>query len=199
MLLVKEGSPVSYVRAFAPWIAFAVIPGTYWKWAALAALALSAAGLIRHARARMPLDAQIMDIGTAVYFAALTALAFADPKTPLHAYTAALASGALGLIALVSLAAGKPFTLGIAKQSIPREAWGNPLFLRVNMIITGVWAASLVAGCAALVLLAHSSPAARLTVQIAAFVIPMVFTVRYATHARNKAKAAHQAMSHYAA
>ena len=62
---------MSYVRSFAPWIAFAVISSTYWKWAALIALALSAAGLIRHARAHMPLDAQIMDIGTAVYFAAL--------------------------------------------------------------------------------------------------------------------------------
>ena len=59
-------------------------------------------------------------------------------STRLHAYTASLASGALGLIGAASLAAGRPFTLGVAKRSTPREAWDNPLFIQVNMIISGV-------------------------------------------------------------
>jgi hypothetical protein len=180
---------MSYLRAFAPWIAFAVIPSSDWQWAALIALAISVIGIARQTRSGLPLDAQIIDIGSAVYFAALAALALADPHTPLHPYTASLASGALGLIAGVSLAMRKPFTLGIAKQSVPREHWDSPLFIRANMIITAAWTASLIIGCVVLAFLAHSSVLARSTVQIAAFVIPLVFTVRYAARARARARA----------
>ena len=181
---------MSYLRSFAPWIAFAVVPAGDWKWAALFALAVSLISVILQLKAGQPADALILEVGAAVYFAALAALAFADPKTPLHAYVACMASGALGLIACTSLLIGKPFTLGIAKQSVPREAWDHPLFYRVNVIITSVWAASFVAGCVILAFLAHSSSAARSVVQVAAFVIPLVFTVRYVARARERGQAA---------
>jgi hypothetical protein len=181
---------MTYLLAFAPWIAFAIIPSSEWRWAALIALAISVAGIIRQSRSGLPPDAQIIEIGSAVYFAALAALALADPHTALHAYAPCLASGALGLIAGVSLAVRKPFTLGIAKQSIPREHWDSPLFIRTNMIITAAWTASLLAGCVVLGFLAHSSLLARSAVQVAAFVIPLVFTVRYAARARARGQAA---------
>lgn len=185
---------MSYLRAFAPWIAFAVIPTAQWKWAALFALVVSAVEISRKTRGGLPLDAQIIEIGTAIYFAGLAALAFADPATALHAYVAALAEGALALIALGSLSVRKPFTLGIARQSMPREAWDNPLFLRTNTIISSVWAASFVAGCVALTALAHSSATGRVIVQTAAFVVPLVFTTRYVDHVRSRARAQQAAM-----
>ena len=172
---------MSYLRIFAPWIAFALIPGGEWQWAALMAFAISAAGIIFQVRSGVPLEAQILELGTAVYFAVLTVLAFADPHTGLHSYIAALSSGALGLIAAVSLALGKPFTSGIAKQTIPSEYWENPLFIRANLIITVAWTASFLIGCAALAL-AHSSRLTVIVIQVVAFVVPMVFTVRYADH-----------------
>lgn len=179
---------MSYLRAFAPWIVFAVIPSGQWKWAALFALVYSVVEITLKTRGGLPLDAQIIETGTAVYFLALTALAFADPKTALHAYTPAMASGALGLIALGSLAVRKPFTLGMAKQSMPREAWDHPLFLRTNTIISAVWAASFVVGCVALAVLAHGSAVGRIVVQVAAFAVPMVFTLRYVDHVRARAR-----------
>jgi hypothetical protein len=181
---------VSYLRSFAPWIVFAVIPSSDWKWAALFALAVSLAGVIAQVRKGVPVDAQILEIGSAVYFAALTGLAFADPKTPLHSYVACMASGALGLIACASLAIGKPFTLGIARQGMPPQVTENPLFFRVNVIITSVWAASFVVGCFLLAFLAHSSVTARSVVQVAAFAVPLVFTLRYVAHVRERGKAA---------
>ena len=188
---------MSYLRTFAPWIVFAVIPGGQWQWAALIAALLSVATILRQTRGGLPLDAQIMECGTAAYFAALTVLAFADPHTGLHDYTAALASGALGLIGGVSLALRKPFTLGVAKQDTPRELWDHPVFIRVNMVISGVWTASFLAGCAALAALAHSSVLARSLVQVAAFAVPLVFTVRYVAQA--KARADERAALHDAA
>jgi hypothetical protein len=180
---------VSYLRAFLPWIVFAVIPGSQWQWAALIAVVISAVGIARQTAAGLPLDAQIIELGSAAYFAALAALAFTDPHTALHAYTASLASGALGLIGLVSLALRKPFTLGVAKQSTPRELWDHPVFVRVNVVITSVWTASFVVGCAALAVLAHSSVLARSIVQTAAFAVPLVFTLRYVASAQAKARA----------
>jgi hypothetical protein len=171
---------MSYLRAFAPWIVFALVPSAQWKWAALFALVVSVVEIRRKSRGGLPLDAQIIELGTAVYFAGLTALAFADVP--------AMAEGALGVIALGSLLLRKPFTLGIARQSMPREAWDNPLFLRVNTIISTVWAASFVLGCVALAALAHGSATGRVIVQTAAFVLPLVFTTRYVEHVRARAQ-----------
>ena len=179
---------MSYLRAFAPWIAFAVVPSSQWKWAALFALVVSIVEIIRKTRGGLPLDAQIMDLGTSAYFIGLTALAFADPHTTLHAYIPAMASGALGVIATSSLLVRKPFTLGIARQSMPREAWDNPLFLRANMVISAAWAASFAAGCAGLAVLAHGSAVGRIVVQTAAFAVPLIFTMRYVEHVRSTAR-----------
>jgi hypothetical protein len=191
MIIHSLGEPtVSYLRPFLPWIVFAAVPGSDWKWAALVALAISIAGIVLQARSGLPPDAQIIEIGSAAYFAALSALAFADPQTALHPYVASLASGALGLIAGVSLAVRKPFTLGIARQGIPREYWDHPTFVRVNTVITAVWTASFLIGCAALAALAHSATPDRLAVQVAAFVVPLAFTLRYAARARARARSA---------
>ena len=170
---------MSYLRAFAPWIVFALIPSGDWQWAALIALAVSAVGIVLQRRAGLPLDAQIIELGSAAYFAALTILAFAAPHTSLHAYASSMANGALAVIALGSLLVRKPFTLGIAKQTTPRELWNHPRFLRTNTVITSVWAASFVVSCVLLTLLAHSSANGRTIVQVAAFAAPLVFTLRY--------------------
>lgn len=186
---------MSYLRTFLPWIVFAVFPNKDWQWAALCALAIGVIGIMRQTRSGAQLDALVIDLGSAAYFAALTVLAFGDPNTGLHAYTASMANGALGLIAAISLAIGKPFTLGIAKQQTPREFWNNPLFIRTNVIITAVWTASFVIGCAVLASMAHSSVLDRSIVQVVSFVIPMVFTVRYAAYIKAKGEAAMAAMA----
>ena len=179
---------MSYLRSFAPFIAFALIPASQWQWAALVAFLLAAAGIIRHTTRGMPFDAQMIEAGSAVYFAALTVLAFADPKTWLHAYVPAMGAGTVGLIAGASLIAGKPFTLGIAKQSVPEQVWITQQFKRVNVIITSVWTACFVISCICLVLLAHSSVLARFIFQLGAFIVPIAFTVRYAAHVHAKAR-----------
>jgi hypothetical protein len=181
---------VSYLRPFLPWIVFAAVPASAWKWAALVALAISLAGIVLQTRSGLPPDAQIIEIGSAAYFAALAALAFADPRTALHAYIASLAAGALGLIAGVSLAIRRPFTLGIAKQSTPKQYWDNPTFIRVNMVITAAWTASFLISCAALAALAHSPAPGRIAVQVAGFAVPLAFTLRYAAQARARARGA---------
>jgi hypothetical protein len=178
---------MSYLRTFAPWIVYALIPSAHWNWAALIALVLSVGLIAQQRRAGRTLDALIIEVGSAVFFAAITVVAFTNPDSGLHPYTAALSSATLALIAAISLAARKPFTLGIAKQSTPREYWAQPLFVRTNVVITTVWTVCFALAAVALVALAHSGSAERTVVQVAGFAVPMVFTLRYVAHIQAKA------------
>ncbi|MFD5931762.1 hypothetical protein ACWGCI_05655 [Streptomyces sp. NPDC054949] len=173
---------MSYVRTFLPWIVFAVFPSTQWQWGALAGLVAAIAVTVQQRRAGAGLDALIIEIGSAVFFAVLTGIAFADPHSPVHGYSAALSSATLALIAGVSLLVGKPFTSGIAKRSTPREAWGLRPFIRANTVITGAWTTAFAVTAVALAALAHAGQghsAAATLVQAAGFVLPMLFTVRH--------------------
>ncbi len=178
---------MSYLRTFAPWIVFAVIPSQYWQWAALAAFGVSVLGIAQRVRAGQRLEAMAIDIGTVVFFAALALLAFADPNSALHPYTPALSSGVLAVVSGVSLAARMPFTLPIAKQTTPQEFWEHPIFIRTAYVLTSAWTASFVIGCVALTALAHSASGVRTIVQMLAFALPMLFTIRYVAHIRAKA------------
>ncbi|WP_194835011.1 hypothetical protein [Nocardia sp. XZ_19_369] len=181
---------MSYLRTFAPWIVYAVVPAAYWQWAALGALLLSLFEVTRQLRAGRTLDALIIDLGSLIFFAALTVLAFADPATALHPYSPALSSGVLALIAGVSLALRKPFTLGIAKQTAPQELWDHPVFVRTAYVLTAVWAASFTIGCVVLIALAHAGSTPRTIAQVLAFAVPAVFTIRYVAYIQSKAPAA---------
>lgn len=174
---------MSFLRTFAPWIVYAVVPDKYWMWAALAALLISLSDVVRNTRAGRPINALIIDIGSAIFFAGMTIWGFVDPHTSLHPYAPAISSGILALIAGASIAIREPFTLAIAKQEVPQEYWDSPIFIRTGYIMTSVWGASFVIGCILLIFLAHD-PTPRLVVQVLAFAIPVVFTIRYAAYIR---------------
>lgn len=186
---------MSYVLAFAPWIVYAVIPSSQWRWAALAALAITVAETAWGLSRRRPAASMIIEFGSMAFFAAATGLSFADPQTALHPYLPALANGWLAVISWLSLAVRQPFTLGIAKQSTPREAWHQPLFIRTNVIITAVWAACFTVGSAVIAtcVAAGAGSGIRALVQVASFVVPMVFTVRYVSVVTARVARIHQA------
>ncbi|MDK9498695.1 hypothetical protein QEZ40_003890 [Streptomyces katrae] len=115
---------MSYVRTFLPWIVFAVVPSAQWQWGALAALAAAVALVVRQRREGAGFDALIIEAGSAAFFAVLAAIAFADPASAVHGYSAALSSATLALVAGGSLLIGRPFTLGIAKPARPGRSGG---------------------------------------------------------------------------
>jgi len=49
-------------------------------------------------------------------------------------------SGSFAVMAWISLIIKKPFTLQYAKERVPKEKWDSPVFFKVNMIITLLWA-----------------------------------------------------------
>ncbi|MFI0738403.1 hypothetical protein ACH4PU_09945 [Streptomyces sp. NPDC021100] len=185
---------MNYVVTFSPWIVYAVLPSQQWQWAALAGLVVAVGVIVKQRSAGYGPDALIIESWSAAFFAVLAAVAFADPHSALHPYSAALSSAVLALIAGVSLLVGKPFTLGIAKQSTPREIWGRPLFVRTNAVITAVWTVAFAVAAAALALLAHAGQGHSTTataVQVVGFVAPMMFTKRYIAGVRPQTAPAH--------
>jgi hypothetical protein len=187
---------VSYLRTFLPWIVYAVLAGhaaAAQQRATLAALAVTLLVIAYKVRKEgSTFDALIVETGSAVFFAVMAAIAFAAPHSGLLTNAPALSSATLAVIAWASLAARHPFTLGIAKQTTPREVWSQPLFLHSNMVITTIWAVSLTISAAILVIVIHAGGDVLLRVlfQVLGFVVPMLCTARYVkiVHAR-----AHQA------
>lgn len=55
-------------------------------------------------------------------------------------HTFLIINSALALIVLFSMAIGKPFTLQYAKEEVPKNSWNSPHFLRINWILTSIWA-----------------------------------------------------------
>lgn len=173
---------MKYVVTFLPWIVYVILPSERWQWAASASLVVAVGVIVRQRSAGYGPDSLIIESGSAVFFAVLAAVAFANPGSELHPYSAALSSGVLALIAGVSLVVGKPFTLGIAKRSTPPEVWSRPLFVQANIVITTIWTLAFAVTAAVLALLAyaHQSHSTTATAaQTVGFVGPMMFTKRY--------------------
>lgn len=86
---------------------------------------------------------KLLDYSDVVFFGALSlfvAVASPDTHAWLELWGGEVANAALVVIATGSILARRPFTLAYAKESTPREQWQNPVFLRTNYLITGVWA-----------------------------------------------------------
>ena len=169
---------LGYLRGFAPWIVFAVAAAD-WRLGILVGL-LTAVAAILWARRTQSWDALLLDLGAVVFFVVLGIIGLADPYAPVARWAGTLSLAWLALIAWGSLAIRRPFTLGIARQSTPRQMWANPVFHRVNVVITVVWAATFTAVTLAdaIVHLTHAGTAATVAVY-AGYVVPIVFTRRY--------------------
>ena len=128
----------------APWIVMSLLsgPGRFEESVA-AALGLSILfTYLGHRRGGSLKPLEVFDI---VYFGILAVIGLfaTDHLTAwLEKWSGEMSSLALAAFAFGSLLAGNPFTLPYARETTPKEHWDSPLFLRVNRIITLVWALS---------------------------------------------------------
>ena len=175
---------MTFLWGFLPWIAYGVVSALGWQWAAAIALVVAVVKLVRDRG-----SAQALDIGTVVYFAALTLLAFAAPDSPLQQHDGSLSSAWLALIAWTSLAVRQPFTLGIARQRTAPALWDTPVFRRTNTVITLVWTIAFTASAVAgfIAESSHAGLAVNVVIRVLGFGAPMWFTHRYAAKVRQAA------------
>ena len=123
---------------FLPWILYLILVGSTRQQHEIAIFSALIATLV--------LDFQelkkgfVLSWGTIVFFVALAIATYFSQTNWLEIHAYLLANSALATIAWVSLLINLPFTLQYARERVPEKLWQAPLFIRINQIITGVWA-----------------------------------------------------------
>jgi len=127
--------------AFAPFIAFAILNHFVAPTAALAVAAAVSLGLTGR-ELLLGRSAKILEVGTCILFGGLAVYAFlSSAHWPIVGVKLAVDAG-LSAIVVYSLMIGRPFTIQYARESVPREMWESPQFLRTNQVIALVWLAA---------------------------------------------------------
>jgi hypothetical protein len=131
---------MNILLAFAPFIAFALVHRFADATTGLATAALvSGALIVRDAMSRER-KIKMLEVGTLILFAGLLlySLLWKVDWTIIGARLC-VDSGLLAIV-FISMAIGLPFTLQYAREKVSRDSWNQPEFLRVNYVITAVWA-----------------------------------------------------------
>jgi uncharacterized membrane protein len=185
---------------FVPWIVFSVVAGpSTWMWAALAALLCSLILSVPSWRSTRSIS--VLDAAGLLFFGVLVVLALTlDRATlqPIEDRAQMLSSIVIALVALGSLAVGRPFTEYYARQQTPREYWNSPAFKQINRVITAVWGLVFVLNAlcdAAVAYLGVNADIFNWVVPIVAIVAAVKFTGWYPDHVtgRNQPQGAHEA------
>lgn len=190
-----------YARSFLPWIVLAVGSGVDNRVGALAGLLTSVVLLAADRRAGRRADEVILDLSTAGFMAVFAALAVALPNTSLLDYGAALAMAWLAATAWFSLVLRRPFTLGIARRTVSADIARLPAFIRINVVVTLVWALCFTCEAASLAYVQSHAPhniAALVACKAGLVAVAAIFTARYPEYARRRAVAAAPTMEEIA-
>jgi hypothetical protein len=136
---------MNILLAFSPFLVFVVLerligvePGLLGA-VATSLLLLTSDVVIRR---RTP---KVLEIGTMLLFGALALYGGVTGAVWSIAGVRLAVDAGLLLIVLVSMAIGQPFTLQYARESVPPALWREAEFMRVNVVITAVWAAAFAA------------------------------------------------------
>lgn len=131
--------------AFAPFLVFGVVDRFVGPTEGLIAASVTSAALIARDWQTPGRSPKILEIGTFVLIAGLGIYTLiAKPAWSVVGVRLCVDAGLL-LIILVSMAIRKPFTLQYARESVPKEHWDSPVFVRTNYVISAAWALAFVA------------------------------------------------------
>jgi hypothetical protein len=126
----------------APWIAMSLLSGPG-RFEESVSTALGLSILFIYLRLRRGGSLKPIEVFEVVYFGSLAMIglfASDDLTRWLEKWSGEMSSLALAAFTFGSLLVGNPFTLPYAKETTPCEYWDSPIFLRVNRVITLVWA-----------------------------------------------------------
>lgn len=128
---------VKLVAAFAPWIAFLVIAR---ETVQRVEIGLVAGLLLSVVMGALRVTRGVIMWGSLAFFGGATVaiLVFHSAWTMHH--LGVLANGALAVGAWATVLLRRPFTLDYARAQTDPARWNDPAFLRVNYLLTVVWA-----------------------------------------------------------
>jgi hypothetical protein len=136
------------IFSLVPWVLFTLVV----NWGGSGAVGLAAAGsaalaLVFTLRNSRHESVKIIDISGIATFTAIAALAFtgsASFKTDLANYGRGGSALVLAIVMLGSLLF-VPFTEQYAREAVPQEYWGSPVFRAVNRKISAIWGLAILA------------------------------------------------------
>jgi hypothetical protein len=135
----------------APWIAMSLLAGPG-RFEESVSTALGLSIVFIYLRLKRGGSLKPLEVFEVAYFGSLAVvglLASDDLIRWLEKWSGEMSSLALAAFTFGSLLVGNPFTLPYAKETTPREYWDSPVFLRINRVITLVWALAFTVAAAA--------------------------------------------------
>ena len=181
---------MALLLAFSPFLAFLVGERLLGIVPALCAGAAVAVALIVRERLRGSREVRVLEIGTAVLFAALAACAaFMTEVAWSVGLVRLVVDGGLMLLVVAGVAAGRPFTLAFARARVSPDQAAAPAFGRLDIRISLAWAAAFgVLALADLVLMLR--PAWPLAVPIAIGVAGLLAALKFTQRQLREARGA---------
>lgn len=177
MRIVKSLAP------WMPWLAFLLIAhGGMGRLAAGLVVALVAAVIL----AWMGLYRGVLMWAGLAFFALALVAVFGLRSEWFLTHLSVIANSMLAVGAWGSLLVGRPFTVAYAREHTDPARWNDPLFIRVNVLITAAWAAAftLNAGAAWLQVRHPLPPWAAAAIQFGTLLAATVFTWWYPARVR---------------
>lgn len=178
---------------FAPWIIFWVLVSNDTFLHAILLAALST--VIISVRQIMRRKIKLLEIGTLVFFLAMTVVAYTADPAWLEKWISVIGNAALLAIALLSILFRKPFTIQYAKEQVEPKFWETPGFISTNYHITWFWCGVffMQTACSALTIVwPHHETWFTWVLPISAFVAGIKFSGWYPALARERAQKAGQ-------
>jgi hypothetical protein len=176
--------------AFAPFIVFFLLDRLIGPTAGLVAATLVSAGLIIRDAISRDRTVKVLEIGTVILFGGLAAYTLLVRINWSVFGVRLWVDGGLLMVVLISMALRRPFTIQYAQQSVSRELWKSPEFVRTNYIITGAWAATFAILVIADLIMVYDPdlpPRISVIATIVALVGAVKFTSWYPEHRRTTA------------
>lgn len=141
---------MSLLLAFVPWIAFSLVAVTPLgnPMMSLILAFVVAIALTLLTSYRQLLKGYILSVVSLVFFVVFFILIIGLQQYYLANYLAILSMGTLTVVCWATILCRFPFTLQYSREGVEPERVKNALFLRINYIITAVWALAFTLGFA---------------------------------------------------
>ena len=137
-VLKKLSGAATSLIAFAPWILYGFASGfNHWRIAAGGGLILWLASAATAQRRGASI--KLMDLTALTFFAIASVITIGLRASWFPTYNAVIVWSCFAIAAWSSVVVGRPFTAAYARENAPPEFWSNPIFIRLNMVMTLVW------------------------------------------------------------
>ena len=134
----KSSDAANGLLSFAPWIVYGFASGfKHLRVASGGGLILCIVLLAVAVRGGRSI--KLMDWTTLTFFAIASVLTIGIRSTTFPVYNAVVVWSCFAIAAWSSVIVGRPFTQAYARENAPPEFWNNPVFIRLNLIMTLVW------------------------------------------------------------